>query len=65
MRLRRSIVWIVSTIIGLAATYLTILAFDTTLERFTLAGAVLMALSVSSVVFIWLDLILRTNYLKT
>lgn len=65
MRFRRIIVWITSVIIGFVAAYLTIVLFETTLERFTLAGAVLMALSVGSVIFIWLDLILRTNYLKT
>ncbi len=65
MALRRSIVWIVSAIVGLVSTVATIVAFGTTLERFTLAGALLVFLSIGSFVFIWLDWLFRTDYLKS
>ena len=42
-----------------------ILIFGTTFDKFSLANAVLVFLSTGSIAFIWLDYILRTQYLRS
>ncbi len=64
MTARRTIVWTVSTIVGLAGTVATIAAFQTTLVKFSYGGALTLFLSLGAFVFIWLDWILQTDYLK-
>ena len=64
MTVRRTIVWIASTLAGLACVVAVLLVFATTLEKFSVANALLVFLSMGSLVFIWLDFVLRTEYLR-
>jgi hypothetical protein len=64
MTVRRVINWVVTLSVGLFATIITIRIFDTTLERFSLGNAILVFLSIAAIVFIWLDFILKTDYLR-
>jgi len=65
MTVRRTIVWIASTIAGAASLVAVLLVFGTTLEKFSVANALLVFLSIGSLVFIWLDFIFRTQYLRS
>lgn len=66
MTTRRAIVWILSAVAGLAAAYGTVFVlFNTTLEKFSMSNAVLVFLSIGALVFIWLDFILQTKYLRS
>jgi hypothetical protein len=49
---------------GLASAAGVILAFGTTLERFSVVNGFLVTASLSAVAFIWLDYFLKTNYLR-
>lgn len=64
MAARRVINWAVSLSAGLISTIITIQLFGTTLEKFTIGNAILVFLSTAAIVFIWLDFILKTNYLR-
>ena len=63
LNLRRGILWTVSLATGLIATVGTILLFQTTLDKFSVSNAILIFVAFGSLAFIWLDLILATNYL--
>jgi hypothetical protein len=65
MAARRAILWTASLLLGLISTVVTIAVFGTTLEKFTLGNAILVFVSTGSIVFIWLDFILRTQYLRS
>jgi hypothetical protein len=65
MTARRVIVWAISILFGLVASVGTIMAFGTTLEKFTLGNAILVFASSGSIVFIWLDYIFKTDYLRS
>jgi uncharacterized membrane protein YwaF len=65
MNARRVIVWAVSLIFGLISTVGIILIFGTTLAKFSIANAVLVFLSSAAIAFIWLDYLLRTQYLRS
>ena len=65
MSIRRTIVWIVSTLAGAAAVGGVLIAFSTTLAKFSTANALLVFLSIGSLAFIWLDFVLRTQYLRS
>lgn len=65
MNFRRTLVWVISLAVGLVSTVGVILLFGTTFDKFTLANAVLVFLSTGSITFIWLDYILRTQYLRS
>ncbi len=65
MNTRRAIVWAVSLLVGIASTVITIMLFDTTLEKFTVGNAILVFASTGSIVFIWLDFLFRTQYLRS
>ncbi|MFN2147703.1 MAG: hypothetical protein ACK2T2_04875 [Anaerolineales bacterium] len=65
MNARRLIVWATSLVFGLISTIGIILIFGTTLEKFTPANAVLVFLSSGGIAFIWLDYLLRTQYLRS
>jgi uncharacterized membrane protein YwaF len=41
-----------------------VLAFGTTLERFSVTNALLVVVSLGALAFIWLDYFLKTNYLR-
>jgi hypothetical protein len=64
MAARRVINWVISLSVGLISTIVIIQLFDTSLDKFTLGNAVLVFLSTAGIAFIWLDFILRTNYLR-
>ncbi|HLB63758.1 MAG TPA: hypothetical protein VJJ46_02865 [Anaerolineales bacterium] len=64
MTTRRILVWTLSLLIGFAAAFGAIAVFGTTLERFSLTNAALVVLSIASLVFIWLDHFLKTQYLR-
>jgi hypothetical protein len=61
---RRTAVWALSALIGAAGSAGTILAFRTTLERFSVANALLVFLALGGLTFIWLDYALKTEYLR-
>jgi hypothetical protein len=65
MNARRTIVWIVSIFAGIISTIATIALFGTTLDKFTIGNAILVFASTGSIVFIWLDYIFRTQYLRS
>jgi hypothetical protein len=65
MSARRVIVWAMSLILGIVSTMATIALFGTTLDKFTLGNAILVFVSTGSIVFIWLDYILHTEYLRS
>ncbi len=64
MTARRVINWVVSLSVGLITTFITIRLFETTLDKFSLGNAIMIFLSTSAIVFVWLDFILKTNYLR-
>jgi hypothetical protein len=64
MNARRTIVWAISILVGIISTIVTIAAFATTLEKFTVGNAILVFASTGSIIFIWLDYIFRTQYLR-
>jgi hypothetical protein len=64
MTARRVINWVISLSVGLISTVVTIQLFGTTLEKFSLGNAILVFLSSAAIVFIWLDFILKTDYLR-
>lgn len=65
MKARRAIVWLISIVFGLVTAAGVILAFGTTLEKFSTVNAALVAVSFAALAFIWLDFILRTQYLRS
>jgi hypothetical protein len=58
------LVWVVSVLFGVASAAGVILAFGTTLERFSVVNGFLVTVSMGAVAFIWLDYFLKTNYLR-
>lgn len=64
MTLRRIIVWTASLSFGLVVAVGTIVAFNTSLDKFGVSNAVLVFLSMGALAFIWLDFIFRTKYLR-
>jgi len=65
MTTRRIVVWVVSLVVGIAATLGVILVFGTTIQHFSMTNAALVALSIGAVAFIWLDYFLKTQYLRS
>jgi hypothetical protein len=65
MDIKRIIVFVVSAVVGLAAPYLLIAYFGTTPEKFAYSNIALVAISVASIVGIWLDFFLDTKILKS
>jgi hypothetical protein len=65
MTVRRTIVWIASTFAGAASVVGALLLFNTTLDKFSVANALLVFLSIGSLAFIWLDFVFRTEYLRS
>lgn len=64
LNLRRGILWTASIVTGLIAAVGIILIFQTTLEKFSVSNTLLIFFSIGSLTFIWLDLLLGTNYLR-
>jgi hypothetical protein len=64
MSVRRTIVWILSAGAGALSVAGVLVVFGTTLTKFSMTNALLVFLSIGSLVFIWLDFILRTQYLR-
>ncbi len=65
MSARRTIVWILSVGAGAASVAGVLMVFGTTLTKFSMTNALLVFLSIGSLAFIWLDFILRTQYLRS
>ena len=65
MTARRVLVWSASTIFGLVSAAGVILAFQTTLDKFSVVNAFLVFASFAALAFIWLDWILHTQYLRS
>lgn len=65
MKVRRAAVWGTSLIVGIAVSAGAIAAFNTTLDKFSLSNALLICLAFASLSFIWLDYVLKTQYLKS
>jgi len=65
MTARRVIVWGASVIFGLVSAAGVILAFQTTLDKFSTVNAFLVFASFAALAFIWLDWILHTQYLRS
>jgi len=65
MTARRVIVWGASVLFGLASAAGVILAFQTTLDKFSTVNAFLVFASFAALAFIWLDWILHTQYLRS
>jgi hypothetical protein len=55
----------ISAAFGLICVLAALRLFDTTLERFAPGNALLVFLSMGSLAFIWLDFLLRTDYLRS
>ncbi|HLE23768.1 MAG TPA: hypothetical protein VI701_05615 [Anaerolineales bacterium] len=65
MTARRVLVWSASIIFGLVSAAGVILAFQTTLDKFSVVNAFLVFASFAALAFIWLDWILHTQYLRS
>lgn len=65
MTIRRAIVWGISILFGAASAIGVIFVLNTTLEKFSLTGVLLIFLCLGSFAFIWLDYIFKTEYLRT
>jgi hypothetical protein len=64
MTIRRIIVWVASIIFGVATTLGILFFFDTTVKKFLPGNTVLVFFAAGSLAFIWLDYILKTDYLR-
>jgi len=62
---RRVIVWGASAIFGVVSAAGVLLAFHTTLDKFSVVNAFLVFGAFAALAFIWLDWILHTQYLRS
>ncbi len=66
MQSKRVILWVLSALFGAAVTAgIIYVGFATTPERFAYSNVLLLFLSFGAVAFIWLDYLLKTDYLKS
>jgi hypothetical protein len=65
MSARRVLVWGASILFGLLSAAGVLLAFQTTLDKFSVVNAFLVFASFAALAFIWLDWILHTQYLRS
>jgi hypothetical protein len=70
LNIRRTIVWVASSIFGIVASAGLIFYFHSNLSEFTVGLfpgdlPLVLVLSFASLAFIWLDFILRTEYLRS
>jgi hypothetical protein len=63
MTLRRTLVWALSLLFGVACATGILFAFETTFAKFSYVNFGLLILSTGSVAFIWLDYFLKTEFL--
>lgn len=74
MNVKRALVWTISAVFGVVTTAGIIfpsiplgpitIGFGTSLEKFQTWNVILLFLSMAAIAFIWLDYILKTDYLK-
>jgi len=74
MMTKRLVVWAGSVAFGLVSTAIVIfpdiqlgpiaIGFGTTIEKFAYSNVLLLFLAMGSIAFIWLDYLLKTDYLK-
>jgi hypothetical protein len=62
--MRRALVWLISTAAGLAAVFAALAIFHTTLDKFSLGNATLVFVGIGGLAFIWLDVLLKTAFLR-
>jgi len=65
MATRRTIVWILSTILGAILASGTIMIFNKSLNNLSFGSTLLIFISFTSLAFLWLDYFLKTEYLRT
>jgi hypothetical protein len=65
MATRRTIVWILSTILGAILASGTIMIFNKSLNNLSFGSTLLIFISFSSLAFLWLDYFFKTEYLRT
>jgi len=70
MNIRRTIVWVISSVFGIVAAAGVIIAFRSNFTEFSVGLfpgdlPLVLLLSFASLAFIWLDFILRTEYLRS
>jgi hypothetical protein len=64
MSIRRTFVFVLSALAGVAAVLAVVAAFQTTAQRFSIGGVLVVFLGAGSLALIWLDYITRTNLLQ-
>jgi hypothetical protein len=64
MTARRVINWVISISAGLISTIIVLQLFGTTLGKFSLGNALMVFIATGAIVFVWLDWILKTDYLR-
>jgi hypothetical protein len=64
MTIRRIVVWVASIIFGTVTTVGILVIFDTTVKKFLPLNTLLVFLAAGSLAFIWLDYLLKTDYLR-
>jgi hypothetical protein len=65
MAIRRIIVGIMSTAIGVISASITVLIFSNIVSQLSLASTTLIFLSFGGLAFIWLDYFLNTEFFRT
>jgi hypothetical protein len=70
MKIRRTIVWVASSLFGIVAAAGAIIIFHSDLSEFTVGLfpgdlPLVLLLSFAGLAFIWLDLIFKTEYLRS
>ena len=65
MATRRTIVWILSTILGAILASGTIMIFNKSLNNLSFGSTLLIFISFTSLAFLWLDYFFKTEYLRT
>ena len=70
MKIRRTIVWVVSAVFGLVAAAGTVIVLQSNFTEFTVGLfpgdlPLVLLLSFASLAFIWLDFVFRTEYLRS
>ena len=65
MGTRRTIVWIISLLFGLISTAGVLFLFQTSIDKFSVGNAILVFFAAGGLAFIWLDYVLRTEYLRS
>lgn len=64
LQVRRSIVWVLSVVLGVAAAAGIVFGvFQTSLEKYMAVNALMLAVAIAALLWIWLDYIFSTDML--